>query len=119
MAKNNSIIVVRAPEGAHVVVSRGDNAEADHDIIPSWQVRQLKHLFELHVLRALQTHFGGLVTFDWEGDWKDALAMGVDIPLVVFPDGGNGPQTPVLIRRIGEMQIVVERVVYSTLHLGR
>ena len=115
MAKN--IVVIRAPEGAHVVVVRGRAAD-DPEIcqaVPAWQVRALLGVLEAQVLQPLMARFGGRpVCYDWatsEGAWG-AVPYGTDAHLTVHVDGGE--DIPVVIRRGSELTIHVERIVRST-----
>ena len=115
---NQEKIFVRAPKGAHIVVVRGRVAEEMEDdlhvVIPEWQLQGLIKILEVQVLQALTAHFGGRpVSYDWvlpEGAFH-AVEYGTNIPLTVYVDG---EEIPILIRRIGEFSIIVERVVRST-----
>lgn len=113
MAKMN-VIIVRAPEGAHIRIARRDADEATHEVLASWEVELLVKLFELHITRTLTAKYGE-ACWDWDSQqgWRELLPLTGQASLTVHLP--TGEDRKVFVRRVGDMSIAVreEEQAYS------
>jgi len=105
----NNVIVVRAPEGAHVkIFRRGNAAEVTHEVLASWEIELLVRLFELHITRILIEKYGEGICWDWQSrqGWRDFLPLTGKASLTVHLP--KGEDRKVIVRRIGDINIAVQ-----------
>lgn len=118
-------IFVKVPEGedVHVVLCRAESAaRADHEILPSWQVRGLQEFMDLYVLRTIRAQCEEVVSCDWSqpNDWKKFLGFQEAEVVANFDDNSKGKNILVAIRRKGTgIEMVTNvRMLGPSIHCG-